>query len=73
MIDPMGGKVSETMRVRDHTRLCEHGSLIPHWLTSGKGRGWTEPACYAGREVVLDRVGDGLWREVEEKDRTDTD
>ena len=62
MIDPM----SETMRVRDHSRLCEHGSLIPHWITSGKGRWWKEPECYGGREVVLRRVGDGLWQEVEE-------
>lgn len=56
----------DTMRLRDHTRLCEHGSLTPHWTTDGKGRWWKEPECYGGREIVLERVDDGLWREVEE-------
>jgi len=67
MIDPTGGKVSETMRVRDHNQLCEHGSLTPHWITSGKGRWWKEPECYGGREIVLRRDDDGHWMEVGEK------
>ena len=56
----------ETIRLRDHTRLCEHGSLWPHW--DNRGRWWKQPDCFGGFEVVLRRVGDHLWEEVRESD-----
>jgi hypothetical protein len=61
--------MNEIVRLRDHTKMCEHGSLIPHWTTDGTGRWWRAPECYGGREVVLERVESGLWREVEVEPR----
>lgn len=56
--------MSETIRVRDHSRPCEHGSLWPHWLEVAKARWWQEPDCLGGRELILRRVGKGVWEEV---------
>ena len=51
--------------VRDHSRPCEHGSLWAHFLETRKGRWWTEPDCPGGQEILLRRVEDGHWEEVD--------
>ncbi len=57
---------SETIRVRDHTRPCEHGSLWPHWIGSPRNAKWWQgPDCPGGREMILRRIDDGIWEEVE--------
>jgi hypothetical protein len=56
--------MDDTIRVRDHGRPCEHGSLWPHWIHAAEARWWKEPECPGGREMILRRVDDGLWREV---------
>jgi hypothetical protein len=61
--------MSGTIRVRDHSRPCEHGSLWPHWIGSPtKAKWWQGPDCPGGREMILRRVGDGVWREAEPGD-----
>jgi hypothetical protein len=57
--------MSDTIRLRDHSRPCEHGSLWPHTTTT-KGRWWRGPECLGGKEVILQRVEEGLWREAED-------
>jgi hypothetical protein len=56
--------VGETISVRDHSRPCEHGSLWAHWPESAKARWWREPDCPGGKEILLRRVGEGMWEEV---------
>jgi len=56
--------MTSELRLRDHTRPCEHGSLWAHFLETRKGRWWKEPECPGGREIVLERAGEGIWREV---------
>ena len=62
-----------TIRVRDHSRPCEHGSLWHHWEKVSDARWWQEPECLGGKELVLRSAGEGWWREVEvvESRRTD--
>ena len=55
--------MSETIRVRDHSRPCQHGLLWPHWERVSEAKWWQEPECPGGKEMLLRRVGDGLWRE----------
>lgn len=56
--------MEETIRVRDHSRPCEHGSLWPHWINSAKARWWKEPECLGGKEMILRSRPDGSWVEV---------
>jgi hypothetical protein len=56
--------MDELITVRDHSRPCEHGSLWPHWLEAADAKWWQEPECLGGRELILRRVGNGLWEEV---------
>jgi hypothetical protein len=58
--------MTDIIKVRDHSRRCEHGSLWPHWFNAAKARWWQEPDCLGGREMTLRRVDDGVWAEVEE-------
>ena len=60
-IDPQ----TRSITVRDHGQPCEHGSLWPHWTNAAKAKWWQEPECLGGKEMILDRVRDGVWREVE--------
>jgi hypothetical protein len=55
--------VTDVIRVRDHSEPCEHGSIWAHFEEIRKGRWWKEPDCPGGREMVLESVGDRLWRE----------
>jgi hypothetical protein len=65
--------VEEIISVRDHTRVCEHGSLWPHWTEVKNAKWWQEPECLGGREMILRRLGDGVWVEVEDgTDRSST-
>jgi hypothetical protein len=61
--------MSDIIRVRDHSRPCEHGSLWPHWAEVRKAKWWQEPDCLGGREMVLRRLGEGVWEEVDEESR----
>ncbi|MCB2222647.1 MAG: hypothetical protein KQH83_00620 [Actinobacteria bacterium] len=56
----------EIVRVRDHTRPCEHGSLWQHWFEVSTARWWQEPDCPGGREMVLRRRPDGAWEEIDD-------
>jgi len=53
------------MSVRDHTRECEHGSLWPHWTEVKNAKWWQEPECLGGKEMILRRLGGGVWGEVD--------
>lgn len=53
-----------TLRVRDHSRPCEHGALWAHWVHVREAKWWQEPECLGGREMVLRRRDDGLWEEI---------
>lgn len=53
------------IRLRDHSRPCEHGSMWAHFEEAGKGRWWKEPDCPGGRQMLLESAGDGLWRETD--------
>ncbi|MCJ7726850.1 MAG: hypothetical protein MUP76_10760 [Acidimicrobiia bacterium] len=55
----------ETIRVRDHQRPCEHGSLWPHWTEVSKAKWWQEPECLGGKEMILQRLDDRTWVEIE--------
>jgi hypothetical protein len=61
--------MSDIIRVRDHSRPCEHGSLWPHWAEVRTAKWWQEPDCLGGREMVLRRLGEGVWEEVDEESR----
>ncbi|MBU1227824.1 MAG: hypothetical protein KJ698_11530 [Actinobacteria bacterium] len=54
----------DTIRVRDHSRSCEHGRLWPHWITVSNAKWWQEPECLGGTEMILRRLPDGRWEEV---------
>jgi len=55
----------ETVSVRNHQRPCEHGSLWPHWLEAANAKWWQEPECLGGREMILRRLDDHTWAEIE--------
>jgi hypothetical protein len=57
--------MDDTIIVQDHTKLCEHGALWPHWSEVRKGKWWQNPDCPGGRTMVLQRQPDGSWREIE--------
>jgi hypothetical protein len=56
-------RMSGEIRLRDHTRPCEHGRLWAHW-GGARPKWWQEPDCPGGAEVVLRRRADGTWEEV---------
>ena len=58
--------MNDTISVRDHSRPCEHGSLWPHSVNPAQAKWWQEPECLGGREMILRKVGDGVWAEVGE-------
>jgi hypothetical protein len=58
--------MDDIIRLRDHERPCEHGSLWPHAHTAAKSKWWQGPDCPGGREMVFQRVGDGVWSEIED-------
>ena len=58
--------MDDTIRVRDHSQPCEHGSLWSHWIEASKAKWWQEPDCLGGREMTLRRLDDGLWQEVDD-------
>jgi hypothetical protein len=59
--------MAETIRVRDHSRPCEHGSQWTHWF-GARPKWWQPPDCPGGKEMILRRVADGTWIEVEDDD-----
>jgi len=61
--------MEETIRVRDHSRTCEHGRLWQHWFEVTKAGWWQEPDCLGGKEMVLRRVEGSLWEEIEGDDQ----
>ena len=57
--------MSDTISVRDHSHPCQHGSLWPHWITVKDAKWWQQPECLGGREMILRRLREGVWAEVE--------
>ncbi len=64
--------MSEPITVRDHSLPCEHGSLWPHWTEVSKAKWWQEPECLGGKRMVLQKVEDGVWQELD-GDETEAD
>ena len=58
--------MSDTISVRDHSQPCEHGSLWHHWFVPSEAKWWQEPDCLGGREMILRRLDDETWVEVEQ-------
>ena len=61
--------MDDTIRVRDYSQTCEHGSLWSHWIEASKAKWWQEPDCLGGREMTLRRLEDGLWQEIDDDGR----
>ena len=61
--------MDDTIRVRDHSRPCEHGSLWSHWIEAPNAKWWQEPDCLGGRAMTLRRLDDGLWQEIDDDGR----
>lgn len=57
----------EIITVHDHNRMCEHGSLWPHWITVANAKWWQEPECLGGHRIVLRRVDGDLWQDITEE------
>jgi hypothetical protein len=61
---PEATEGGDVIRVRDHSRTCEHGSQWSHWM-GARPKWWQPPDCLGGRELILRRVDPGTWVEVE--------
>jgi len=60
-----GPTMGETISVRDHSEPCEHGSLWHHWTEIKNAKWWQEPECLGGRELILRRLDNGTWMEID--------